>query len=332
MSSIKIAVIGLGGIAQLVHLPILQKIRGVEITAVVEKNKNRLNTVSNKFGIKEKYSDYKKLIENSDFDAAIIATPTNSHKEIAVDLLEAGKDLLIEKPIALNLNETKEIDLAAKKKKRQVMVGMNLRFRPDAMLMKSLVSSGELGNIHYIRCGWLRKQSSDEKWFFKKNAAGGGVMFDLGINLFDLALWLLDFPEIDSVSVKQFHQNTKNVEDSAIGFVRFKNSTVLNFDVSWSLHSDSDGFNLTTFGSKGTAHLNPLSAYRKVDSNQIELAPKTWGKKHLFKKSYENELKHFVGALKENNPVLSSSSDAVKRMELMEKLYESAEQNKEIQV
>lgn len=332
MSDVKIAVIGLGGIAQLVHLPILTKLKDVVVTAVAETNKNKLNTVADKFGIKNKFTDYKLLLEKADFDVALIATPTNTHKDIALDLLTAKKHLLIEKPIALNLAEAKAIDSAAAKNDCKVMVGMNLRFRPDAMLLKSLVNNGELGDIFYIKCGWLRKQSSDEKWFLRKSISGGGVVFDLGINLFDLSLWLLDYPPIQSVSVKTFNHNTKNVEDSAVGFIRCKNGSVINFDVSWSLHSETDGFNLTAYGSKGTAHLNPLVAYRRVDSNQIDLAPKVSGRKNLFKKSYENELKHFLGALKGNYIIPSSSADAVKRMELVQALYESAEKNKEIKV
>lgn len=332
MGKTKIAVVGLGSVAQLVHLPILSKLKDVEITAVAELNKNRLDTVSAKFNIKDKFPDHKSLLENAEFDAAIIATPTNTHKDIALDFLDTGKNLLIEKPVATTLEDAKIIDDSAKKNDCKVVVGMNLRFRPDAMLLRSLVNSGELGDISYINCGWIRKQSSDQKWFVKKNYSGGGVMFDLGINLFDLSLWLLNFPKIQSVSVKKFNYNTKNVEDSAVGMIKTKDGAVINFDVSWSLHSESDGFNLSVFGPNGTATLNPLNAFRRVDSNKIDLAPNSKSMKHLFKKSYENELKHFVGSIKGNYPIISSSSDAVKRMELMEALYKSAELNKEIEL
>ena len=332
MSKTKIAVIGLGGVAQLVHLPILTKLRDVEITAVAEPNKNRLNSVTSKFVIKHKFPDHKSLLENAQFDAAIIATPTDTHKSIAIDFLDAGKNLLIEKPIATKLEDAKLIDDAAKKNNCKVVVGMNLRFRPDAMLLRSLVNSGELGDISYINCGWIRKQSSNQKWFVKKSHSGGGVMFDLGINLFDLSLWLLNFPEIQSVSVKKFNYNTKNVEDTSVGLIKTKNGAVINFDISWSLHSESNGFNLAVFGTNGTATSNPLNAFRKIDSNRIELTPNSRSMKNLFKKSFDNELKHFIGSIKGNFPVISSSNDAVKTMKLMEALYKSAELNKEIEM
>lgn len=331
MDKAKIGIIGLGGIAQLAHLPLLSKLNSVEISAVAEINKNRLKTVANKFNIKNTFSDYHEMLEKSELDAVIISTPTSTHKQIAFDCLNKNKDLLIEKPIATTLKEAIQIDELAKKKKRKVMVGLNARFRPDAMLMKSLINSGEIGEIFYVRCGWTRKQSSYEKWFIKKSESGGGVILDLGIVILDLSLWILDFPKVTSVSVQNFYHQTKNVEDSAIGFIRFENSSVVNFEVSWSLHSEVDSLNLVAFGSKGTAHLNPFRAYRRMDYGNIDLTPThSSNPKELYKKSYENELKHFIGAIKNLNPLFSSSSDAVKRMELIEGIYKSSETKSEI--
>ena len=326
-----IAVIGLGGIAQVVHLPILSKLNNVNISSVAEVNKNRLNVVSDKFGIKDRYSDYRKILDNKNVDAVLIATPTNTHLPIALDCISAGKHVLIEKPVARNFEETEQIYNAAKKHKRLAMVGMNLRFRPDAMLLKSVINSGELGEIFYIRCSWLRKQSSQQKWFMKKNESGGGVLIDLGIHLIDLALWLVDFPNVKSASVQTYKHRTKGVEDSAVGFVRLKNSTVLNFEFSWSLHSEQDSMLLTTFGTEGTAHLNPLRAYKRIESSRIDYTPATNSNpKNLFKKSYENELKHFVAAVRGTNPIISSCEEALTRMKLLSVLYDSSNKNSEI--
>ncbi|KAB2846659.1 MAG: Gfo/Idh/MocA family oxidoreductase [Melioribacteraceae bacterium] len=333
MEKTRIAVIGLGGIAQLVHLPILSELRNVEIVAVADIQKSKLESIKSKYGIKKGYTNYKELLENEEIDAVVITTPTNTHVQIAIDCLKAKKHLLVEKPIALSYKEAKLINDTAKKNNCMVMVGMNLRFRPDAMLIKSLINSGEFGDLFYVNCRWIRKQSSDEKWFMKKNESGGGVLIDLGIVLFDLAIWLLDFPPIKTISVKTFNQRTKSVEDSAVGFIRFKNSSVLSFEVSWSLHSDQDSFSLSAFGTEGTAHLNPLKAYRKVESTRIDYTPPQAGNpKHLFRKSFENEINHFIGAVRGINPLLSSSEDALIRMKLLEGIYKSAELNKEIEL
>jgi len=119
MTKAKIGIIGLGGIAQLVHLPILSKLNSVEISAVSDINKNRLKTISDKFNIKNFFSDYREMLEKTDLDAVIISTPTATHTQIAIDCLNADKDLLIEKPISKSLEEAIQIDALALKKKRK---------------------------------------------------------------------------------------------------------------------------------------------------------------------------------------------------------------------
>jgi predicted dehydrogenase len=329
-----IAVIGLGGIAQIVHLPILTKLNMVNLKAVAEVNKNRLNTIAAKYDIKHKYTDYNELLEKEKINAVIISTPTNTHHQIAIDCLNAGKDILIEKPAAISLTQIQEIIDTAKKNKRKVMVGMNLRFKPDAMLLKSIVKSGELGNPFYVRCGWIRKKSSKRDWIMQKEYSGGGVIADLGIVLLDLAVWLLDFPEIKSVSVQTYSNETKEVEDSAVGLIRLNNSSVINFEISWSFHSEKDNFYLDVFGTQGTAHLNPLKAYKKIDGSKIDYAFDVQSKnlKNLFKKSYENELKHFIGSVRNNVKLTSSIEEAMQRTILLKGIYKSAQLGKEIQL
>ncbi|MCF8241029.1 MAG: Gfo/Idh/MocA family oxidoreductase [Melioribacteraceae bacterium] len=331
MNKLKIAIVGLGGIAQVVHLPILSKMKNVELSAVAELNKSRLNSVAEKFKIENHFTDYREMIKRSDFDAAVIATPTNTHLPIAVDLLEAKKDLLIEKPIALNSKESNSIYQTAAKNNKRVMVGMNSRFRPDSMILKSLINSNELGEIFYIKGSWLRRQSSSQKWFTKKSEAGGGVITDLGIGLLDLSLWLNNYPKIYSVTVKTFSTYTKSVEDSAVIFIKLKNNSAINLEVSWSLHSDRDSLSLTTFGKEGTGHLNPLRAFKRIESSQLDYTPvQTFSTKNLYKKSYENELKHFVGAILGNVHLLSSEQEVKAQMEILDNIYKSAEENREI--
>jgi len=156
---------------------------------------------------------------------------------------------------------------------------------------------------------------------------------DLGIVILDLALWLYDFVPIKSVSVQKFHHKLKDVEDSAVGFIRLENGAVISFEVSWSLYSETNGFNLTAFGTKGSALLNPLRAYKRIDSLSLDYSTSTTSSKtNLFRKSYENELKHFIGSVRGNNPVISSSENAMMRMKLLDAIYKSAESNKEVYI
>ncbi len=331
MEKTKIAVIGLGGIAQLAHLPILTKLANVQLVAVSDTNKARLKAVGERYGVKNVYQDYNEMLDKEEIEGVVIATPTDTHSAIAIDCLKAKKDVLIEKPIARNLEEAKEIQAAAKKYKKQVMVGMKLRYRPDSMLTRSLVNSGELGDIFYIRCGWLRKQSSEQKWFLNKSQSGGGVLIDLGILILDLALWIMNDHKLKSVSVETFSHTTKDVEDTAVGLVRFSDERVISFEVSWGLHAEWDKFHLAAFGTKGTAHLNPLKAYKRLESGHIDYTlPTSATASNLYKKAFENELKHFVAAVRDNSPMVSSGEDALMLMRLLDAIYKSAELKKEV--
>jgi predicted dehydrogenase len=331
MEKTKIGIIGLGSVAQLVHLPIFAKTNNAVVTAVAEVRKSRLNTIGDKFGIKERYVDYHELLQKSDVEAVIIATPTNTHKEVAVDCLKAQKDILVEKPLARTFDEAKHVVSVGKKNKKKIMVGMNLRFRPDAMILKSILSSGEIGEPFYIKCGWIRRPSSSEKWFTKKEDSGGGVIIDLGILLLDLSLWLLDYPPVESVTTQNFSLNTKTVEDTSISFLRCKNSALISLESSWSLPVEKDIFYLNIHGKKGFASINPFRVFKKLEEQIIDLTPsQKENSLSLFKKSYENELKSFIGAVRGLNPVFSSGDEALLRMKILENMYSSSKQKIEL--
>ncbi|MEJ2104214.1 MAG: Gfo/Idh/MocA family oxidoreductase [Ignavibacteriaceae bacterium] len=144
MEKTRVAVIGLGSVAQLVHLPNLLKIKNTEVTAVAEINRSRLLSIADKYEVKNRYTNYKDLLNNDNVDAVIIATPTHLHKQMAIDSLNAGKNVLVEKPLALTSVEGQEVIDCAKKNNKKLMVGMNLRYRPDSMLIRSLIDAGEL--------------------------------------------------------------------------------------------------------------------------------------------------------------------------------------------
>jgi predicted dehydrogenase len=333
MEKTKVAVIGLGSIAQVVHLPNLVKMNNVSVVSVAEINRARLNTIADKFNIKERYSSYQELLEKSEVDAVIVATPTSTHKDVAIAFLNSKKDVLIEKPLARSFKEAKLIIDTAQKNKKKVMVGMNLRYRPDAMILKSVLSAGEIGEPFYVKCGWIRKQSSAQKWFTKKEESGGGVIVDLGISLLDLSLSLLNYPPVESVSTQCYYQNTKSVEDTSLSFLRCKNNSVISIETSWSLQVEKDVFYLNVYGTKGTASLNPFRIYKRMDAQFIDLTPsQSESPVSAFKKSYLNELKSFIGAVRGLSPVFSSGEEALSRMKIVDAMYKSAKEKSEIRL
>jgi predicted dehydrogenase len=334
MDKVRIGVIGLGAIAQVIHLPILSRLKEVELVGLCDVDKSKARYLAERYGVKTYYSDPAEMLKSVELDAVDVCTPTNSHRDMALLAIESGADALVEKPIARNFKEAVEIAEAARNKKRKVMVGMNNRFRPDSMVLKSFVENGELGKIFYVKTGWLRKQSVTSPWFLRKEHSGGGVFLDLGIAVMDLALWLAGYPEVKRVSAANYSLMAKKVEDTCTAFLTTSNEMTVLIETSWSLQTDSDAFYCDLFGTEGGARVNPLRINKSAKGgggNLMDVTPvKTETPQNMYKRSYESELKHFVGAVRGLHPVISTAEDAVKRMKIVDAIYKSAEKRKEV--
>jgi predicted dehydrogenase len=334
MEKIKLALVGAGNVGQVVHLPILKRMPDVEVVAVVDPDERKAKAIAERFGIHSTFKSADALFASglgSEIDAVDVCTPTDQHSEPAIAALESGKDVLVEKPIARTAKEAKAISDVAEKTGQKLMVGMNNRFRPDTMILKSFIESKELGNIYYIKSGWLKQQSSVASWHQQKEKSGGGVFIDLGIVMLDMALWLMNYPEVATVSATTYYQFTKKVEDSAAVFIRLVDGTTLTIETSWTFHREGDFFYCNVFGKDGSAFINPLRVFKHVAGNLVNLTPaKSESQVALYKKSYENELRHFINACRGVVNLTSTGEEAVKRMRVVEAIYQSAAKKKEV--
>lgn len=331
MKKIKIGIIGLGWVSQVFHIPIFKKMNDVEITAVCDIDKTKCSIVCEKLEIKKYYTSYRDLIDKEELDAIDICTPTDTHKEIAMYAIAKNLNIFIERPIARSYSEAFEIAEAVRERKVKLMVGMNNRFRPDMMLLKSIIENGELGKILYVKTGWIKKISKDKKWFTQLEKSGGGVFIDLGLASLDTLLWVVNFTDIRRVNAFTFYNTTKNVEDSCVAYFETKAGAVLTLETSWSFHTPSDIFYCDIYGTKGSSRINPLRLYKTYGTDIVNAFPaKMESSQNIYKKSYENELKHFIGATRNLHPLISTAEEAVKRMNLLEAVYKSAKLKKEI--
>jgi predicted dehydrogenase len=332
MEKTKVALIGLGGIAQVMHLPTLLKLNEVEIEAVCDKDFGKAKRIAKKHSIKRFYKNTEDLLfENPKINAVIIATPTDTHLDISVKCLEAGKNVFIEKPIARNHKETAKIVEVAEKNKKILMVGMNNRFRNDAMLQKTFIKSKEIGDLFYVKTGWLKMKSSAEKWFTEREKAGGGVFIDNGIAMLDLGMWMLGFPDVKSVSAINYYHNTKKVEDSNFTLVKFKNGSALTIEVSWSFLRNGEFYYCNVFGTDGSSTINPLRIHKKMHNELFDITPKTIKpSSNVIKSSFEYEVKYFISTVKGNNTPVSTGQEALRVMQIVDNVYKSAKMEKEI--
>jgi predicted dehydrogenase len=336
MDKIKIALVGCGNVGQVVHLPILEKMADVQIAAVVDPDKRKAQAVAARANIPATFTSLEALLASpigGELQAIDICTPTDTHRPLAIAAMQAGKDVLVEKPIARTAKEAREMVECATKYGRKLMVGMNNRFRPDTMLLKTFIEKKELGKVFYIKSGWLKQQTSIAAWQQQQEKSGGGVILDLGIVMLDMAMWLLNYPEVLTVSAASYKQFSKHVEDSAAFFVRLEGDVTFTTEISWTFQREGDFFYLNVFGDDGAAFINPLKVMKRVGGQLINLTPaKVQTPVGLYKKSYENELRYFINAVKGIVPLVSTGQEAAKRMSLVEAIYQSAAKKKEITV
>jgi predicted dehydrogenase len=331
---IRIGVIGCGAISQIIHLPVLSKMEDVEIVAIADNDKTKLEALAEKYKVARSFTDHEKLLALDEVDAVHICTPNHLHAPFTVDALSAGKHVLVEKPIARSFDEAKTMTDESHKRKKKLMVGMNHRFRPDAMVLKNFVKGKELGKIFYTKAGWLRRRGSwnETEWAKKKNISGGGVFMDLGIPMMDLSIWLMENPKVKSVySAMYNHYQKEGIEDSATALIRFENDAVLSLEVSWTLLMENDFMYTNLFGTLGGALLNPLRIHKEMHGNLVNVTPTKMEKpENNYRKSYEYELRHFVECVKHDRPVMSSGDEAAEVMRVSEAIYLSAKEKSEI--
>ncbi len=328
---IRIGVIGLGWIAQLYHLPILSRLRDVEIVAVCDSGKGRARAIADKYGIKQYYTDHHKMLKEAELDAVDICTPTDSHKDISIAALEAGCDVFVEKPVARKYEEALLIADAVKRTKRKLMVGMNNRFRPDAMLLRSFIENNEIGKVFYVKAGWLKKPLPEHTWLQTKSISGGGVFLDLGIVMLDFALWMTGYPEVERVSAVNYSLKNSHVEDSSAVFLSMKNGATITIEVSWSFMIENELHYCNIYGDQGSGKINPLRIHKDMHGGIVDVTPeKVDPTQRMLTRSFENELKHFVGAVRGLHSLISSAEEAVERMKIVDAVYRSAAKKREI--
>ena len=143
MEKLRLGIVGLGWVSQVFHIPLLSKFEDVEIVAVCDKDKSRAKMIAERFGFSRYYSDYQQMLAKEDLGAIDVCTSTDAHLPITLAALQAGKDVFVEKPIARHYSEALQMAEAAKQAKRKLMVGMNNRFRPDTMILKSFIDTVE---------------------------------------------------------------------------------------------------------------------------------------------------------------------------------------------
>lgn len=297
--SLRVGLLGLGSIAQVVHLPILSQLEDVAITTVCDADDVKARTVGGRFGARPVRTD-EEVYQSDEVDAIVICTPNHLHEEQTIAALEAGKHVLVEKPLALTADACDRVLAAARASERTLMVAMNNRYRPDTLALKPFADGGELGRVFLTRGAWLNKKMrlSRPTWRHRLATAGGGALMDLGVQTLDLCLWTLGFPRAASVVAHAHLPPGAEVEDTAALLLRLEDGGVISLTISWTLVAERDRHYMRLLGTRGSAMIQPLAVYKEGDNGLLDVTPAIppAGRENAYTASYRAELTHFARA------------------------------------
>ncbi|CAM3896705.1 Gfo/Idh/MocA family protein [Lederbergia lenta] len=350
MSKLKIGVIGAGSISAS-HLQSYAHNEKVEIYAICDLNEQRAKDKAEKYGAQKVYVDYKELMNNAEIDAVSICTWNNSHADIAIEALNRGKNVLVEKPLTTSVKKALEIEEAVKKSGKTLQVGFVRRYASNTQILKQFIEKDELGEIYFAKATCIRRLGNPGGWFSDKERSGGGPLIDIGVHVIDVLWYLMGCPKVKSISGNTYSQlgnrkNIKNlsfyqaadydpdkntVEDMANAMIRFENGASMLVDVSFTLHAKKDEIAVKLYGTKGGAEVEPeLAIITEKHDTILNVEPQVDSATFDFVKGFQAEIDHFINVCLGEKETLSPVQDGVEMTKILCGIYESAEEAKEI--
>lgn len=330
--TVEVGVIGCGAIAQLVHLPILSTMEDVSVAAVCDERLPKAKTVAARFGVPAAYESIEETVEHPGLHALILCTPNYLHASHAALALEAGLDVLCERPLGIKPEEVADTLNVAEDSGQSLMVANNHRFRPDAWALRRFISKGELGEMFHVQASWHLRRARRPRiseWR-RTRERGGGVLMDLGITNLDLVLWLLDYPPAERLTAHLLDRDGDGVEDSAVVLMRLEGQLSCSVDVSWDLAAVDDRHTLIAFGSEGFGSLSPFFVHRETAGRIVNVTPRMApGTENVYRASYRRELDYFLGVVqgKREEPPPREQETLLR---IVDACYRSAEEGREI--
>ena len=331
---VRVGVVGVGAAAQVMHIPALKKTDGIELVAICDRDPDKVARVAQKFQIPGTCGRLDELLARDDVDAIDLCTPNFLHAPMAMAALEAEKHVLCERPLARSAEEAAAMSKAAKKADKLLMCTVQHRFRADSQLLRTFVAKGDLGDVFYTKAGWLRRRDDwdNDEWRRQKRESGGGVVLDLGFQMLDQALWILGNPAVVSVTASLHRAKKGEVEDSATAFLRFASGSTLTLELTWGLLMEKDFAYVNLFGSGGAALLNPFRIHKGMHGTLVNVTPTQDTSRLQYKQAIEAQVAHFADVIRKGVKPMGGPDEIVPLMELLDAIYRSAEQGKEVRL
>ena len=362
---LKVGIIGTGWIAGS-HMSELKKMPDVELVGAADLIPGKAKKFMTDWGYPDVpcyLSGHEMLEAIPDLDAVTICTYNKQHAPCAIDALEHGVNVLLEKPFTVTLDEAVEVMRAEKKSGKILSIGFQPRFNPNMQLLKKFVQSGELGKVYYIQTGGGRRRGIPTPFgttFIEKETAGIGAMADIGCYSLDMVLNTVGYPKPITVTGYKSDYFGKDpsywtaenkpaeyadlfgVDDFAAGFIRLEGGIMLDFRISWAMNMDTAGDTII-LGTKGGLRIpstecwngsigGPMKVYRTLPGTTTEVCWELPMLKNTREGEFYYKIRNFLDAVKNGGTSPVPSSQILYNQAIIDGIVKSSELGHEIEI
>ena len=353
MKKLRIGLVGAGNIAH-AHLNSYRRNPNVELAAICDIDFDRCNRTASEYGIEKRYNSVEAMLADVKLDAADVCVWNCSHASCTIAALNAGLDVLCEKPMAMTSAEAEAMLEASKKNGKLLMVGFVTRFSDEARIAKDFIDKGYLGEVYYSKATYMRRNGNPGGWFCDKARSGGGPLIDIGVHPLDLTRYLMGNPtpvSVYAVTSDLLHKERAelkttvgwhpenadpkkdkcDVESNAIGIIRYANGASTLLEASYALNCEPRS-ERSLYGTKGGICLDTMKLYSEMNGFMTDVSlidRNTWVEK---KEMFQAEMDHFVDCCLNGTKCMSPAEDGVVIMKILEGLYESARTGKSVEI
>ena len=334
--TLRVGIIGLGW-------PGVEHLKGylasgkAQVAAVCDVDDERRERIADEHRIPEAYADYKQMLRNAEIDAVSNCLPNFLHAPVTLDALKAGKHVLCEKPPAMNAREARRMADTAARKGLTLMYALCLRFGAEAQVIRGYVDRGELGEVYYGRCGYVRRRGipvGKGGWFVDKERAGGGALIDIGVHALDRCWWLMGCPEPVSVAGSAYqkfgHAVPKgvkfDVDDAAFALIKFANGATLLLEATWAINLPGGGY-CQIAGTQGGASASPLTIYTERHGMQLDITPQPSNTNGM-----QGETAHFADCCLTGRTPIMDGEQGVALMKMLDGIYKSQATGRDVKL